>query len=89
MAGQTHVTARPAGSRDARFEALAPPYAYMLREVTRCGQQGLVESPTMPVADTLTTMRLFDEARGQLGVRYPNDVRWDCEPRRGGVTPDA
>ncbi|MDF1521273.1 MAG: Gfo/Idh/MocA family oxidoreductase [Trueperaceae bacterium] len=49
------------------------PYAYMLREVTRCVQQGLGESPTMPLADTVATLRLFDAARAQLGVAYPND----------------
>lgn len=50
-------------------------YAWMLREVTRCVQQGLRESPTMPLADTVATMRLFDAARVQLGVTYPNDAR--------------
>lgn len=51
------------------------PYAWMLREVTRCVQQGLRESPTMPLGDTIATMRLFDAARAQLGVTYPNDDR--------------
>ena len=51
------------------------PYAWMLREVTRCVQQGLRESATMPLADTVATMRLFDAARAQLGVTYPNDRR--------------
>lgn len=51
------------------------PYAWMLREVTRCVQQGLRESPTLPLADTVATLRLFDAARAQLGVRYPNDDR--------------
>ena len=51
------------------------PYAWMLREVTRCVQQGLRESPTMPLADTVATLRLFDAVRVQLGVTYPNDDR--------------
>ncbi|MFN2322576.1 MAG: Gfo/Idh/MocA family protein [Trueperaceae bacterium] len=51
------------------------PYAWMLREVARCVQQGLRESPTMPLADTVATMRLFDAVRKQLGVTYPNDER--------------
>ena len=51
------------------------PYAWMLREVTRCVQQGLRESPTMPLADTVATLRLFDAARVQMGVTYPNDER--------------
>lgn len=50
-------------------------YTYELREVTRCIQQGLVESPVMPLEDSLNVMRLFDGIRSQLGIRYPNDAR--------------
>jgi len=50
------------------------PYTFQLREVTRCVQEGLTESPTMPLEDTLRTMRLLDEVRSQLGMRLPNDV---------------
>ncbi|MCZ2403029.1 Gfo/Idh/MocA family oxidoreductase [Paenarthrobacter sp. Z7-10] len=56
------------------FEPLARGYTYQLREVTRCIQQGLTESPTMPLDDSLATMELFDEVRRQLGVVYPNDA---------------
>lgn len=66
---------RAGRSRDVRSDAGVAPYAHMLREVTRCIQQGLTESPTMSLDDTLATMRLFDEARRQMGVRYPNDER--------------
>ncbi len=62
---------------EARHESVphgAEPYTYQLREVTRCVQEGLLESPTMPLADTLASMRLMDEVRRQLGVRLPNDV---------------
>lgn len=48
-------------------------YTYELREVTRCIQAGLVESPTMTWADSLRTMRLFDTVRAQMGVLYSND----------------
>ena len=48
-------------------------YAYQLREVTRCVQHGVLESPTMPLAHTIATMEVFDEVRRQLGVTYPND----------------
>ena len=60
--------------REERFATARHRHVYQLREVTRCIQQGLVESPTMPLAHTLQTMRLFDEARRQLGVVYPNDA---------------
>ncbi|OMH31455.1 Gfo/Idh/MocA family protein [Tersicoccus sp. Bi-70] len=48
-------------------------YVWQLREVTRCIQEGLTESPTMPVADSVASMELYDAVREQLGVRYPAD----------------
>lgn len=56
-----------------RFPQVGNGYTYELREVTRCIQSGLPESPTMSWEHSLQTMRLFDAARSQLGVRYPND----------------
>ena len=56
-----------------RFPQVGNGYTYELREVTRCIQSGLVESPTMTWADSLRTMRLFDAARAQMGVLYRND----------------
>ncbi|MDQ4504151.1 Gfo/Idh/MocA family oxidoreductase [Sinomonas sp. ASV322] len=61
--------------RTEKFDVVGRGYVYELREATRCVQQGLVESPTMPWSHTLSTMRLFDGVRRQLGVRYPNDER--------------
>lgn len=61
------------GSRTEDFPQVGNGYTYELREVTRCIQEGLLESPTMPLADSLRTMRLFDTVRAQLGVFYPND----------------
>lgn len=49
------------------------PYTFQLREVTHCVQAGLTESPTMPLAHSVRTMELFDEARAQIGMRLPND----------------
>lgn len=60
-------------TRVEKFEQVGNGFTYQLREVTRCIQSGLLESPTMPVADSLNTMRLFDGVRAQLGVRYAND----------------
>ena len=64
VAGESRHESIPHGSE---------PYTYQLREVTRCVQQGLTESPTMPLATTLATMELFDEVRRLTGVTYPND----------------
>ncbi|WP_341481654.1 Gfo/Idh/MocA family oxidoreductase [Arthrobacter gengyunqii] len=57
-----------------RFRQVGNGYTYELREVTRCIQSGLLESPTMSWEHSLATMRLFDEARRQMGVHYRNDV---------------
>lgn len=64
------------GTGESRVETFSPAgkgYTYQLREVLRCIQQGLAESPTMPLADTLLTMSLLDEARRQAGISYPSD----------------
>ena len=60
--------------RTETFDVVGRGYTYELREVTRCIQQGLTESPVMPLEDSLNTMRLFDGVRAQLGVSYPNDA---------------
>lgn len=49
-------------------------YVYELREVTRCIQAGMLQSETMPWQDSLDIMRILDDVRQQLGVRYPNDL---------------
>ncbi|WP_035772226.1 Gfo/Idh/MocA family oxidoreductase [Arthrobacter sp. Br18] len=56
------------------FGVVGGGYTYELREVTRCIQSGLLESPTMPLEDTLQTLRLLDGVRAQLGLRYANDA---------------
>lgn len=59
--------------RTEEFELIGSGYVHELREVTRCLQQGLTESPVMPLEHSLATMRLLDAVRTQLGVVYPND----------------
>ncbi|WOH19842.1 Gfo/Idh/MocA family oxidoreductase [Paenarthrobacter sp. GOM3] len=61
--------------RHEHFDVVGIGYTYELREVTRCVQQGLTESPVMPLEDSINVMRLFDGVRSQLGIRYPNDAR--------------
>jgi predicted dehydrogenase len=46
-------------------------FEYEIAEAQRCIGAGLVESATMPHAETLATLRWMDEIRRQLGVRYP------------------
>ena len=42
-------------------------------EFQRCLAEGLLESPLVPHAQTLTIMRQMDDLRRQVGVRYPGD----------------
>ena len=48
-------------------------YAHEAIEFARCVDAGLLESPLVPHAQTLTTMRQMDDLRAQVGVRYPGD----------------
>ncbi|WP_091606896.1 Gfo/Idh/MocA family protein [Arthrobacter koreensis] len=72
---ELHIHQHMGPSRTERFQQVGNGYTYELREVTRCIQEGLAESPTMPLCDSLQTMQFFDEVRAQIGVRYPNDER--------------
>ncbi|HXF02835.1 MAG TPA: Gfo/Idh/MocA family oxidoreductase [Arthrobacter sp.] len=71
----TELTIEPhlGEARVETFPTVGHGYVFELREVTRCIQAGLQQSPTMPWADTVDTMRLFDGVRAQLGVSYAND----------------
>ncbi|WP_309123831.1 Gfo/Idh/MocA family oxidoreductase [Arthrobacter sp.] len=67
------ITTNDGVSRVEAFAQIGSNYVYQLREVTRCIQEGMVESPTMPWADSIATMDLLDSVRTQVGIQYPND----------------
>lgn len=48
-------------------------YEYQVLECKRCIENGLIESPMMPHAETLSIMRQMDELRKEWGVHYPMD----------------
>jgi predicted dehydrogenase len=48
-------------------------YHYEAAEVMRCLREGLTQSPLLPHADTVGVLEQLDEARTQIGVRYPGD----------------
>ena len=75
--GEIFVSGPNGEKRSETFEYPGRGYTYQLREVTRCIQAGLTESTTMPLADSLAIMELFDETRRQIGVSYWNDSRTD------------
>ncbi len=49
-------------------------YAYEAREVSRCLDLGLLESPVMPLDESLGVMRTLDALRQQAGLHYPEEV---------------
>lgn len=49
-------------------------YEYQVLECKRCLEEGLLESPMMPHAETLSIMRQMDALRVEWGVRYPMDA---------------
>ncbi|WP_104108708.1 Gfo/Idh/MocA family protein [Arthrobacter sp. N199823] len=75
--GEIFISAPNGEKRTETFDYPGRGYTYQLREVTRCIQAGLTESTTMPLADSLAIMELFDETRRQIGVSYWNDTRTD------------
>lgn len=46
-------------------------YNYEALEVGRCIREGLVESDTMPLAESLAVTRTLDALRAQWGLSYP------------------
>lgn len=48
-------------------------YEYQVLECKRCIEQGLIESPMMPHAETLAIMEQMDTLRKEWGVSYPMD----------------
>jgi len=48
-------------------------FNHEIAEVARCLRAGEVESPRVPLDDTIAILEVLDSARAQLGVRYPAD----------------
>lgn len=46
-------------------------FEYQAIEMQRCIEEGLIESPNMNHADTLDNLRVMDEIRNQIGLKYP------------------
>jgi predicted dehydrogenase len=48
-------------------------FQHEIAEVARCLRAGLMESPYIPLDDTVALLATLDEARSQLGVHYAAD----------------
>jgi predicted dehydrogenase len=46
-------------------------FEYQTEEAIRCIRAGLLESPAMSHADTLTNLQLMDSIRAEIGLKYP------------------
>jgi len=61
--------------RETRVEAafLGNGYVHEALEAQRCFRAGLLESPIMPLADSVATVDTLDAIRAAIGLRYPMD----------------
>jgi len=59
--------------REFHFPRIGNGYAHEAMEVGRCLREGLLESPAMPLDETVALMGVLDDLRSQLGVRYSVD----------------
>lgn len=49
-------------------------YQFEIDEASQCLQQGLKESPLVPLADSLAILETMDELRLQWGLKYPQET---------------
>jgi len=56
-----------------RFAHTGNGYAHQVQEVHRCLRAGWLESPVMPLAESLALMGWLDAMRAQIGLRYPGE----------------
>ncbi|XP_063868421.1 trans-1,2-dihydrobenzene-1,2-diol dehydrogenase-like [Scylla paramamosain] len=47
---------------------------YEAAEVRRCLNEGLLESPGMPHAESITVAEVMEQIRTQMGTVYPQDA---------------
>ncbi len=59
---------------ESRIEGEGTAYGPQIEEVERCLREGLLESPVAPHTDTIAILELIDQARADLGVRYPGEA---------------
>lgn len=60
--------------REFEFPTRGRAYLYQILETIRCLDEGLIESPSMPLDETLAIMGTLDTLRAQWGLRYPGEA---------------
>ncbi len=69
-----HIVVRgPAGEERIDASYAGDGLRFEIAEVHRCLDRGLVESPGMPLDETVSIMETLDTIRAQVGVRYPGE----------------
>jgi len=69
-----HIVVRgPAGEERIDANYAGDGLRFEIAEVHRCLDRGLVESPGMPLDETVSIMETLDTIRAQVGVRYPGE----------------
>ena len=69
-----HPTRLFLGEKEQAFDIAGNGYGYEAAELARCVGEGLLESPLLPLDETLAIQADLDRIRGQWGLRYPADV---------------
>ncbi len=71
--GSDRFTIRRNGQPDEAVQCDPSGFEHEIREVHRCIKAGLLESPSMPLDETLETMKTLDTIRAQWGMKYPGE----------------
>jgi dihydrodiol dehydrogenase / D-xylose 1-dehydrogenase (NADP) len=71
--GADRLTVTRAGRAPETILCEAPGFEYEIREMHRCLREGLIESPVMPLDETLEIMRTMDGLRAQWAMKYPGE----------------
>jgi predicted dehydrogenase len=67
------VVLNDGGEQEFHFPRIGNGYAHEAMEVGRCLREGLLESPEMPLDESVSLMGVLDDLRAQLGLRYVVD----------------
>ncbi|HEX5497528.1 MAG TPA: Gfo/Idh/MocA family oxidoreductase [Mycobacteriales bacterium] len=74
------VHARDAEPRRQDFTNAGNGMEHEAAEVIRCLRAGELESPTLPLDETVAVMRTLDRVRTRIGLRYPEEASGSSEP---------
>jgi predicted dehydrogenase len=68
-----HIVLKSAGGAEQHFRFKNPGFEHQIAESMRCLRAGLLESPLMPLDESLSIMQTLDTLRQQGGLRYPEE----------------